>query len=170
MTVLFYILVSLCLVLIKTTLIPDLPLFEKFYDMLIPIIIYLSFFRRKLEGVPIVVFFGFIMDSLCGGPMGLYLAIYAWLYMTARWIAQFLHTGSFFLMAVAVTLGVIFEIAILLGYMVFLAPNASIPVDAGETVVLQIMWSLITGPIILIIISWAQKQIDLWRSRIFADL
>jgi cell shape-determining protein MreD len=170
MTVLFYILVSLCLVLIKTTLIPELHLFEKFYDLLIPIIIYLSFFRRKLEGIPIVIFFGFIMDSLCGGPMGLYLAIYIWLYVGTRWIAQFLHTGSFILLTVAVALGVIFEIAALLGYMVFLSPNASIPVDAGGTIVLQIMWALLTGPLILIIISWAQKQIDVWRSKIFVDL
>lgn len=170
MTVLFYILVSLCLVLIKTTLIPELALFDKFYDLLIPIIIYLSFFRSKLEGIPIVIFFGLIMDSLCGGPMGLYLAIYVWLYMGARFIARFLHTGSFVLLAVAVALGVIFEIAVLLGYMAFLAPNASIPVDAGETIMLQIMWALVTGPMILIIISWAQKQIDLWRTRIFADL
>jgi cell shape-determining protein MreD len=170
MTVLFYILVSMCLVLIKTTLIPELPLFEKFYDLLIPIIIYLSFFRRKLEGIPIVIFFGLIMDSLCGGPMGLYLTIYIWMYAGARWIAQFLHTGSFILLAIAVALGVIFEIAALLGYMVFLAPNASIPVNAGGTIVLQIMWALLTGPLILVIISWAQKQIDLWRSKIFIDL
>lgn len=170
MTVLFYILVSLCLVLIKTTLIPELPLFEKFYDLLIPIIIYLSFFRRKLEGIPIVIFFGFIMDSLCGGPMGLYMAIYIWLYVGARWIAKLLHTGSFILLAVAVALGVIFEIAALLGYMAFLAPNASIPVDAGGTIALQIMWALLTGPLILVIISWAQKQIDVWRSKIFVDL
>jgi cell shape-determining protein MreD len=170
MTIFFYILVSLCLVLIKTTLIPQWPLFEKFYDLLIPIIIYLGFFRSKREGVPIVLFFGYIMDSLCGGPMGLYLIIYAWIYLAARWTAQILHTGSFALLAVAVSLGVIFEIAVLLGYMVLLAPNAIVPVDAGETILLQIMWALFTGPLILFIISWAQKQLDLWRSRIFADL
>jgi cell shape-determining protein MreD len=170
MTVLFYILVSLCLVLIKTTLIPGMPLFEKFYDLLIPILIYLSFFRTKLEGIPIVIFFGLIMDSLCGGPMGLYLAIYIWLYVGMRWAAQFLYTGSVFLLSLAVAIGVVFEIAVLLGYMAFLAPSASIPVDALETVILQILWALITGPIILMIIGWAQKQLDLWRAKILVDL
>jgi len=170
MTILFYILVSLCLVLIKTTLIPGLPLFDKFYDLLLPIIIYLSFFRSRVEGIPIVLFFGLIMDSLCGGPMGLYMMIYIWLYAGMRWLAQFLQTGSLLLLALAVAIGVVFEITILLGYMAFLAPRASIPVDAGETVVLQIMWALITGPMIMVIIGWAQKHLDLWRSRIFADL
>jgi cell shape-determining protein MreD len=170
MTILFYVLVSLCLVLIKTTLIPGMPLFDKFYDLLLPIIIYLSFFRSKVEGVPIVLFFGVIMDSLCGGPMGLFLIIYIWLYVGMRWLAQFLHTGSVMLLALAVAMGVVFEISILLGYMALLAPRASIPVDAGETVALQIMWALITGPMIMMIIAWFQKQLDFWRSRIFADL
>lgn len=170
MTIFFYILVSLCLVLIRTTLIPGMPLFEKFYDLLIPIIIYLSFYRRKLEGVPVIIFFGFIMDSLCGGPMGLYLSIYVWLYLAMRWLAQFLHTGSVALLALAVAIGVAFEILVLLLYMAILAPSASIPVDAGKTVALQIMWALITGPVILVIIAWAQKQLDSWRARILADM
>ena len=169
MTILFYILVSLCLVLIKTTLIPGMPLFDKFYDLLLPIIIYLSFFRSKVEGVPIVLFFGVIMDSLCGGPMGLFLIIYIWLYVGMRWLAQFLHTGSVVLLALAVAIGVVFEIGILLGYMAILAPRASIPVDTGETVALQIMWAIVTGPMIMMIIAWFQKQLDFWPSSIFAD-
>jgi hypothetical protein len=68
MTILFHILASLCLVLMKTTLIPGVPMFDKFYDLLIPIIIYLGLFRSLSEGVPIIFFFGIIMDSLCGGP------------------------------------------------------------------------------------------------------
>ena len=170
MTVLFYILVSLCLVVVKTTLIPGVSLFEKFYDLLIPIIIYLSFYRRKIEGIPIVLFFGFIMDSLCGGPMGLYLSIYIWLYVFMRYISQFVHTGSFVLLTLAVAIGVIFEVTILLVYMAFLAINASIPEDTAQTVVMQFLWALITGPVILVIIGWAQKRLDFWRSRIFADL
>lgn len=170
MTILFYILVSLCLVLVKTTLIPGIPIIDKFYDLLIPIIIYLSFYRRRLEGIPVVLFFGFIMDSLCGGPMGLYISIYIWLYLGMRSLSLFLHTGSFVLLTLAVAIGVTFEIAILLGYMAFLAPNASIPVDAGKTVVLQIAWALFTGPLILVIIAWTQKKLDQWRSKIFADI
>jgi hypothetical protein len=169
MTIFFYMLVSICLVIIKTTLIPGIPLFEKFYDLLIPIVIYLGFFRSLKEGIPIILFFGLIMDSLCGGPIGLYLTTYIWLYAGSRWLSQYLHTGSLILLAVAVACGVVFEILILLGYMFLLAPNASIPADAVQTVVLQILWALFTGPLILMIIARAQKQLDLWRLKIFAD-
>ncbi len=169
MTILFYMLVSICLVIVKTTLIPGVPLFEKFYDLLIPIVIYLGFFRSIKEGIPIILFFGMIMDSLSGGPLGLYLATYIWLYAGSRWLSQYLHTGNLMLLAVAVACGVVFEIFILLGHMLLLAPNASIPADTVQTIVLQILWALFTGPIILTIIAWAQKKLDLWRLKIFAD-
>ncbi len=169
MTILFYILVSLCLVIIKTTLIPGVPVFEKFYDLLIPIIIYLGLFRPIREGAPIVLFFGLIMDGLCGGPVGLYLVTYIWIYAGMRWLRQFLHTGNLVLLTVAVAGGVAFEIAVLLGYMVLLAPAAIIPEDTARTVILQIIWALITGPVILVIIGWAQSRLDVWRARIFPD-
>ena len=169
MTILFYILASLSLVLVQTTLIPALPMFDKFYDLLIPIIIYLSLFRSLSEGIPVIFFFGIIMDSLCGGPGGLYLATYIWLYAGIRWLSRFLHTGNIVLSAVAVAVGVAFECLVLMGYMVILAPGAIIPADAAKTVLLQIIWALITGPVILIIIDWAQKQLDIWRARIFPN-
>ncbi len=169
MTVLFYVLVSLCLVIIKTTLIPGLPLFEKFYDLLIPIVIYLSLFRPLREGIPLVLFFGLMMDSLCGGPVGLYLATYIWIFAGMRWASQFLRTGNMVLLTLAVAIGVSFECLVLLIYMLLLAPSAIPPEDTARTVVLQIVWALLTGPVILIIISGSQKQLDVWKERIFPD-
>ena len=169
MTILFYILVSLCLVVIKTTLIPGMPFLDKFYDLLIPIVIYLSLFRPIREGLPIVLFFGLIMDSLCGGPMGLYFTTYIWMYMGMYWLGQFLQTGNLLLFAAAVAGGVAFEIIILLSYMLLLAPEAILPVDTAKTIMLQLLWAFITGPLIMMMISWTQKQIDIWRDRIFPD-
>ena len=169
MTILFYILVSLCLVIVKTTLIPGMAFLEKFYDLLIPIVIYLSLFRSLREGIPIVLFFGLIMDSLCGGPMGLYMATYIWLYVAMRYLKQVLHAGNIVLFAVAVAGGVAFESIILLIYMLLLAPGAIVPADAAKTTVLQILWAFITGPILMVLISWAQKQIDIWREKLFPD-
>lgn len=170
MTIVFYILVSLCLVIIKTTLIPGLELFDRFYDLLIPIVVYLSLFRPIREGAPIVLFFGLIMDSLCGGPVGLYLATYIWLYTGMRWLSRFLHTRSFVLLALSVTFGVAFEGVVMLAYMALLSPTAIIPEDTGRTLAMQLIWSLLTGPVILGIIGWAQKRIDVWWARIFPDL
>jgi cell shape-determining protein MreD len=169
MTVLFYLLVSLCLVIIKTTLIPGMPVLERFYDLLIPIVIYLSLFRPLREGVPLVLFFGLMMDSLCGGPVGLYLTTYIWIYAGMRWAGQFLRTGNMLLLTLAVAIGVAFECLVLLAYMLLLAPSAIPPADAARTVVYQIIWALLTGPVILIIIGQSQKLLDVWKARIFPD-
>jgi hypothetical protein len=89
--------------------------------------------------------------------------------MGMRRLSQFLHAGNIILLATAVCAGVVFEILVLLSYMAWLAPYAAIPVDVGQTIVLQIVWAVFTGPMILIIISSAQKQLDSWRSKIFID-
>jgi cell shape-determining protein MreD len=169
MTILFYILVSLCLLIIKTALIPGLPFLAKFYDLLIPIVIYLSLFRPLREGIPIILFFGLIMDSLCGGPMGLYMATYIWLYVAMRYLRQVLHAGNIGLFAVAVAGGVAFESFVLLVYMLMLSPGAIITADAGRATIQQVVWALITGPILMVMISWAQRQLDILRDRLFPD-
>jgi hypothetical protein len=53
--------------------------------------------------------------------------------------------------------------------MLLLAPSAIPPGDTVRTVAFQIAWALLTGPVILVIISRSQKQLDLWRARIFPD-
>ncbi|MGD9009431.1 MAG: hypothetical protein PVG41_16015 [Desulfobacteraceae bacterium] len=169
MTILFYILVSLCLLVVKTTLTPGLPFFDKFYDLLIPIVIYLSLFRTLREGIPIVLFFGLIMDSLCGGPMGLYMATYTWLYVAMRYLRQVLHAGNIVLFAVAVAGGVAFESFVLLLYMLVLVQDTIVWADAAKITIRHIFWALITGPILMVMISWAQKQIDIWREKLFPD-
>ena len=169
MTVLFYVLVSLCLVIIKTTLIPGLPLLEKFYDLLIPLVIYLSLFRPMREGAPLALFFGLMMDGLCGGPVGLYLTTYIWIYAGMRWAGQFLRTGNMILLTLAVGIGVTFECIVMLMYMLVLAPSALPPEDTARTVAYQIVWALLTGPVILIMIGHSQKLLDVWKARIFPD-
>ncbi len=169
MTILFYILVSLFLVLIKTSLISGLPMLGKFYDLLIPIIIYLSLLRSAREGIPVVLFCGLIMDSLCGGPPGLFLAIYGWLYAGVRWAGHVMHAGSIVLMVLAVAIGVVFENAVLMAYMLLLAPAAIVPVDAAMTVLSQVIWALVTGPLILMIVTWSQNRLDAWREGFFSE-
>ena len=169
MTIFFYILTALLLVIIRTALIPILPVIDKFYDLLIPIIIYLGFFRPKREGIPVVLFSGYIMDSLCGGPLGLYLIIYIWIYIAVRWVGQFLSAGSFMMPVLAIISAVAFEVVFLLGYMALVASDAKVPADAGKTILMQLIWAMITGPIIMAMIAWAQKRLDSWRKKILAD-
>jgi rod shape-determining protein MreD len=94
MSYFFNISACLFLVILQTTVMPYLPLLDKFYDLLIPFIIYLSLSRPVRESLPFVLFLGFIMDNLSGGPFGLYLTTYFWLYVGVKGITTFIQVGN----------------------------------------------------------------------------
>ena len=150
MTYLFFIFVSLCLVIIQTTIMPLLPLFDRFYDLLCPCVIYLGLFRPVREGLPIVLFFGLVMDSLFGGPFGLYLTSYIWIFIGVRWMITFLQLNNIFLLLFIVVLGVLLENLIFIGALTLLAPGSQFPPDAIRIVGVQVLWSICTGPFILL--------------------
>jgi len=94
MSYFFNISACLFLVILQTTVMPYLPLLEKFYDLLIPFIVYLGLSRPVRESLPFVLFLGFIMDNLSGGPFGLYLTTYFWLYVGVKGITMFIQVGN----------------------------------------------------------------------------
>lgn len=84
------------------------PSFRSF-DMLLPLVIYLSVFSPVAEGLSLVVFFGIIMDCLSGSPFGLYIITYAWIFLGVRGSMYFLDAGSYFLFPLIMMLGMVFE-------------------------------------------------------------
>lgn len=169
MTILFHIFMIVGLVIVKTSLTPSLYLFKNLYDLLIPIVIYVSFFRAIWEAIPIVLFCGVVMDSLGGGPAGLYTITYLWLYAAGHWAGGFLYTSSIVVLAAAAAVGVIFESVVLLSYIALLSPITGMPLGATETVMTQIGWALVTGPIIITLIGRIQKRIDRWHVKMAAN-
>lgn len=169
MTILFHIFLVVGLVIVKTSLMPSFSFFKNLYDLLIPIVIYVSFFRSIWEAIPIVVFCGFVMDSLGGGPTGLYTITYLWLFAAGRWAGGFLYTNSVVVLAAAVALGVLFEVVVLLSYIALLSPITGLPLGTSRTVITQLCWALFTGPVIISIIMAFQKRIDRWRIKLAAN-
>jgi rod shape-determining protein MreD len=79
-----YIACGLFLVICQTTLLPRMSFVGYFFDLLLPMVIYLAVSRPWHEAVPFTVFLGVLMDYMSGGPFGLYLTSYAWLLIGAR--------------------------------------------------------------------------------------
>jgi len=74
MSYFFNIATCLVLVILQTTVMPSLSLPGRFYDLMIPFVVYLGLSRPVREGLLFVCLIGFIMDNLSGSPFGLYLA------------------------------------------------------------------------------------------------
>jgi len=153
--------ISLVLVILQTTVMPYLSMLDRFYDLLIPFIVYLSLSRPVREGLLFVCFLGFIMDNLSWSPFGLYLTSYFWLFIGVKGITQLLQVGKrVTIITVIVAAGVLAENLIFLGSFAIFSPEQQLAGDAVKIVTVQILWALLTGSVFLIIFRNTHNWLD----------
>ncbi len=165
----FNISACLFLVILQTTIMPYLPLMDKFYDLLIPFIVYLGLYRPVRESLPFVLFLGFIMDNLSGAPFGLYLTTYFWLFAGVKGITTFIQVGNRpVIITLIVAAGVLFESLILLGAFAVLGSRQQFAGNAVKIVTVQVLWAIFTGSLFLILFKNAQSRISAGFKAIYA--
>jgi len=162
MNYLLYIFLCLILILIQSTVIQTLPLFNGYYDILTVVVIFLGLFRNFRESIPVILFIGFIMDNLSNGPFGLYLTVYLWLYACIRWCSVYFNVRSTFFLALIVPAGVLFENIIFLGSFAMFNADSFHHSDIYRIVAEQIIWAMITGPACLILLNFSQSIWNRW--------
>lgn len=161
--------IGLFLIVIQTTVMPHIPVFERFYDLLTPLVLYLSIFRPVRESTVIIFIFGFLMDNISGGPFGLYLTVYFWLFLSVRWAITFLHVGDSFLLPFVVAVGVLMENLIFIGADAMFEQNLQISQIMINTVVVQVLWAIFTGPFFLMFFNYSHRRWERWTKKIFAQ-
>jgi rod shape-determining protein MreD len=165
----FNISACLFLVILQTTVMPCLRLLNSFYDLLIPFVIYLSLSRNVRESLPFVFVLGFIMDNLSGGPFGLYLTTYFWLFVGVKGVTRLLQVGNrLFSLTLIVAAGVLIENLIFLGTLTILGPEPQLAGDAAKIITVQVFWAIWTGPIFLMIFRNMQNRLDAGFKAIYA--
>ena len=167
MTYCFHVGICLCLVLFQTTVMPYFHLFDRFYDLLSPFVIYLSLFRSLRQSIPVILFFGFLMDSLSGGPFGLYLTTYIWLFIGVKWIITFLHLGDSLLLPFLVAAGVLLQNCIFIGTIAMFEPGTQFLSAAVSIVTIQVLWAIFTGPILLMFFNYSYGRWNKWLKKVF---
>ena len=168
MTYCFHVGICLCLVLFQTTVMPYFHLFDRFYDLLSPFVIYLSLFQSLRQSIPVILFFGFLMDSLSGGPFGLYLTTYIWLFIGVKWIITFLHLGDSLLLPFLVAAGVLLQNCIFIGTIAMFEPGTQFLSAAISIVTVQVLWAIFTGPIFLMFFYYSHGKWNKWLKKVFA--
>lgn len=156
----FYICVCLCLVILQTAVLPHIALLDSLYDLIIAFIIYLGLYRPLRDGLMLALFLGFIMDNLSGGPFGMYLTTYCWLLIGVKWITTIIQVGNRVLLAVVVAAGVLIENAIFLSIFAMQGDNSTLPAGALRTVIVQVIWAMFTGPLLLLFFKYCQLGLD----------
>ncbi|UCD30952.1 MAG: hypothetical protein JSV38_09005 [Desulfobacterales bacterium] len=167
MTYCFHFLICFALVILQTTVMPYFSIFDRFYDLLFPFIVFLSLFRSSREGIPVVLFFGFVMDTLSGGPFGLYLTTYLWLFVGVKWMITFLDVGDSVLLLFVVAMGVLIQNLIVVWAIAIFDPLSLSLSLTMNTIAVQLLWAIFTGPILLLLFNYSHTQWDNWYKQIF---
>jgi len=169
MTYCFYICVCLCLVIFQTTITPHISLFNNVYDLLIPFIIYLGLFRPAREGILFTLVLGFLMDNLSGGPFGLYLTTYFWLFIVVKSVIKYLHARNNILLLFIVAAGVLMENIIFIAGVSMSGPDSQFFAITVRTVIFQILWAGCTGFFFITFLNHIHKKLEKWFSGLIAE-
>jgi len=162
MTYLLYTVACLLVVVFQTTLPMHFAMFGGMYDLFLLMVIYLGFYRTAREGFPFVIFFGLAMDALSGGPFGLYLTSYFWLYVFIIGMIEFMRVGNNMILPLVVVGSILFQNIIFLGTMTLFVPEAKVPVFLYRNVLTQLLWSVITGPVLILLFHRLHVALEKW--------
>ncbi|MCP3955964.1 MAG: hypothetical protein GY697_27685 [Desulfobacterales bacterium] len=153
----------------QTTLFPLVAWLDGFYDLLIPFVVYLALFRPLKEGFPVVIFLGLTMDTLSGGAFGIYSTTYFWLYGSIAWLIGFVHFKNNLLLPFVVVVGVFLENLVFLGTVKLGNPEGALPLGIFRTVLVQLVWALITGPLLLLLMRSVHRDWINWITERFGE-
>jgi len=167
----YFIYIAICLgmIILQTSVMPYVPLLYGFYDLIALFVIYLGLYRPVRESVLLIVFVSVVMDTLSGGPFGLYLTTYGWIYVGVVWMGRFMRMGNNYLLPAVMAVGVLIQNIIFIGTVTILIPDAQIPTTALRTITIQIIWAVITGPLLLVFFNYAHRGWDLWTANLLAE-
>lgn len=161
----WYIGVSLVLVVCRTTLLPYTTAIGNFFDPLIALVVYLAVFRPLPESISLLVFLGILMDTLSGGPFGLYLTSYVWLFIGVRLVAALIRVEAPMLLVLLMTAGVLLQNIIFLAAMT--AFHLTRP-DSGDMLGVfagQVGWMLLIGPLLAVLMRSVERSAAAGRRR-----
>lgn len=156
------ILTGLGLIVTQTVILPFFFHVVHGYDLMLILVVYLGFHRSPLASLPVVMLLGSAMDCFSGGPFGIYLTTYFWLYVGLRGVTQFLHVNSLIVLPLAFLAGVLME-NLIVAITLFLG-NLSVALSWDSLVILavQLIWVFITGPVVYVIIKTLHHAVDQW--------
>lgn len=162
MTYLLYIIMGLIVVVLQTTLPMHFRMFASLYDLFLLAVVYLGFYRPVREGVPFVILFGFVMDGMSGGPFGLYMSCYFWLYVGMLLLTRFMRVSNNLILPLVVVGCVLIQNIIFLGTLAIFVPDVSVPSQSYQRVIIQLVWAVVTGPIIILIFRGWHQTMEKW--------
>ena len=155
---LLYFVVGLTTVVGQTTILRLLLFGSLFYDLLIPLVVFLALRLRGGRGISLVVMLGLVMDLVSGGIFGLYLSTYFWIFLSVKGVSKYFDVNDTTFQSVLIALCVFGQHVV---FCASLAPpwkGTQMLAFQPTPVLLQTALALFTGPGILTLLGRLQKR------------
>ncbi len=143
---------SVFLMVTQTVVLYEMSAALRFYDLLVPLVIYFSLYRPFREGLPIILLTGIMMDMLSAAPIGIYMTVYLWLYVAFRQTWRVIQVKQNLLFPMVVTAGVLFENIVFCIIIILQNGVPGLFPDAVNMIGAQLLWAVFTSPFMLILL------------------
>lgn len=151
--------------LVQTTLLPDFFPFNSFYDLMLPIVLYIAVFRpavENTESVFCILFFGFIMDNINGGPVGLFPLFYLGAFLSIKLFIMFVYFDKPMVLTMVAAISVLAENIVFYLGAAILGNGSHFLGEAVKSIFVQIVWAIITGAFFITYIRSLHLSWEKW--------
>ncbi|MCP4114056.1 MAG: hypothetical protein GY737_01395 [Desulfobacteraceae bacterium] len=162
----FYFCLSLVLIVVQTSILPGFSVFSQSFDLLFVIVLSLSL-RFSHPGTGVAVFLlGCVMDSVSGGPFGLYISAYVWIYILVRSLKSLVHLENIVFLVCMSAVAVVVENAFLV--FTFVVGKGVDAVSSRDLVLMvkQMMLALVVVPLMVLVVDQLERGVTLIAKRL----
>ena len=146
MNVLFFILLTLFLIVMQTVILPSFSWFAQCFDLLIIDILFLSLISSHYSMVFVIIIIGCIMDSISGVPFCYHIFSYLWIYIIVQIARQLLFQRSIVFIFIISIVSVFIQHSLLL-FSVFANQGGNIIWEFNSGLLIrQLFWGFIFIP------------------------
>lgn len=167
MTFPFFIILSLFLIILQTTVLPEISLVGNSFDLVIINILYLSLVFSNpwvLAGVAAI---GCIMDSLSGSPFGLFVSSYIWIFILIQLMKPVFFSRSIFFLPAVTVFSVLLEYAFLV-LSVFISSGAGGVMSLNYSLMMeQLAWAVVLVPLAVKLVFVSGRYWDRGFEKLF---
>lgn len=144
----FYMGAGLILILLQSLVLGTFLPAWLIYDLLIPLVVYLSLFHPGGKTLVLILFLGLIMDGITGGGMGIYMLTYFWIFVSIQPVVFFLQKDNTVLMVTAIVLGVFMEYGSFLTGSVLSGNDLTAGRGITGSMIYRLIAAGVTGPLL----------------------
>ena len=156
-----YLVFSVLLVCLQTTVLPVFPKFFAQFDLLVPFDRFSHTVQIQRAGImPVILIAGSLMDLLSGGSGGVYIITYLMIFAGFRNTPGYFHFKNQVLFQIVLLLAVLLENVVFNLVLSFQTQAVHLSFNAGRVLAVALFWALIGGPFFYGLFNVVFNEVD----------